>query len=75
MQPAFSFDGECITEITAREHTPEIRYQGRVCRYETDGRVADLGYTAQNRNGYYRAFAAVGECALHIKIIIIKACQ
>lgn len=70
--PAFEFDGEAHTEITASVHALEICYEGWVCRYETDGEVIDLGFTAENRNGRYRAFAAVGEGALHVNILIFK---
>lgn len=70
--PAFEFDGETHTEIVAGEHTLEIRYEGWVCRYETDGKVVDLGYAAENRNGHYRAFAATGKNALAVHITMTK---
>ena len=70
--PAFEFDGETHTEIVAETHTLEIRYEGWVCRYETDGEVVDLGYTAENRNGRYRAFAATGKNAIAVRMTITK---
>ena len=70
--PAFEFDGETHTEIVAGKHTLEIRYEGRVCRYETDGKVVDLGYAAENRNGHYRAFAATGNNTLSVHITITE---
>ena len=39
----------------------------------TDGEILDLGYTAPNRNGHYRAFAATGKDALTVKIEILKS--
>ncbi len=69
--PAFAFDGERETRIVASENVLEIHYEGWVCRYETDGKIIDLDKTAQNRNGHYRAFAAVGEQTLGIKIEIL----
>jgi hypothetical protein len=71
--PAFDFDGEAHTEITADKHTLEIAFEGWVCRYSTDGEVVDLGFTAENRNGRYRAFAAVGKDALRVNIEILQA--
>lgn len=70
--PAFDFDGEARTEITAKKQALEIRYEGWVCRYESDGEIVDLGYTVENRNGRYRAFAAVGESSLSVKISILE---
>ena len=69
--PAFDFDGEAHTETSAKEYTLEIRYEGWVCRYETDARIVDLGFTAENRNGRYRAFAATGKGALSVRITIL----
>ena len=69
--PAFAFDGETNTEIVAGAHTLEIHYGGWVCRYETDGEITDLGFTAENRNGRYRAFAATGKNALCVQIRIL----
>ena len=70
--PAFAFDGETHTEITVAPSLLEVRYEGYVCRYETSGNVVDLGFTAENRNGCYRAYAAVNNKALHVKITIEK---
>lgn len=70
--PAFDFDGETHTEIVTDAHALEIHYEGWICRYETDGEVRALGYTAENRNGRYRAFAAVAENTLSVKISIFE---
>jgi hypothetical protein len=70
--PAFEFDGETHTEITADEHTLQIRYEGWVCRYVTDGRIIDLNSVAENRNGRYRAFSAIGKEHLGVHIEILK---
>ncbi len=70
--PAFSFDGEVSPIITAEENTLTVSYLGWVCRYTTDGTIVDLGRTAANRNGHYRAFVATGKNALHINITITK---
>ena len=70
--PAFDFDGEAYTEISVTESTLSIKYQGFECRYTTDGKILDLGKTAANRNGRYRAFLAVGTDSLGVKIEIEK---
>jgi hypothetical protein len=70
--PAFAFDGETHTGITADEHTLQIRYEGWVCRYVTDGRIIDLNSVAENRNGRYRAFSAIGKEHLGVHIEILK---
>jgi hypothetical protein len=70
--PAFEFDGETHTEITTDEHTLQIRYEGWVCRYVTDGRIIDLNSVAENRNGRYRAFSAIGKEHLGVHIEILK---
>ncbi|MBQ8719544.1 MAG: hypothetical protein IJY65_00745 [Clostridia bacterium] len=70
--PAFSFDGECYSEITLDAHSLTVSYGGFACRYTTDGTVLDLGRTAANRNGHYRAFLATGSGKLKLKIEIIK---
>jgi len=70
--PAFSFDGEAYTEIRAGEHSLTVAYDGWLCRYTADGRVADLEKLAANRNGHYRAFAVTGRKALHLEIQFIR---
>lgn len=66
--PALAFDGEVQTRILATGQALEIRYGGWVCCYRTNGRIEDLGGIAQNRNGNYRTFAALGHDALRIEI-------
>ena len=70
--PAFAFDGEACPTITAEGKTLTISYGGWLCRYATDGEIIDLGKTAANRNGHYKAFLATGQNSLHINITITK---
>ena len=74
MLPAFAFDGECETSIVCTENTLEVIYKGWMCRYTTSGRIVDLEKTAQNRNGHYRAFAAIGSEQLNVQIEILPCC-
>ena len=69
--PAFDFDGETHTEITATEHTLTVAYQGWICRYTTNGTLENLGRTARNRNGCYQSFLARGEKELTLKVEIL----
>lgn len=71
--PAFCFDGEAVPEIVASEHLLTVSYEGWICRYITNGAVVDLNKTAANRSGYYRAFLAVGQNDLDLKVEISKA--
>ena len=69
--PAFCFDGERETEIICKDNALSVVYDGWVCRYTvTDGEITDLGYTVASRNGFYRAFAAIGKKKINIKIEI-----
>lgn len=70
--PALTFDGEMHTEIRTEENALCVTYQGWTCRYVTNGEIIDLGYTAPNRNGHYRAFAATGKDVLRVKIKIFR---
>ena len=72
MLPAFFFDGEAYTDIEAGDVSLSIHYRGWVCRYETDGKIIDLGRMAANRNGHYKVFSASGDKTLNIKIQIIR---
>ena len=74
MLPAFAFDGACETSIVCTENTLEITYKGWLCRYTTNGKIVDLEKTAQNRNGYYRAFAAIGNGQLTVHVEILPCC-
>ena len=58
--PAFSFDGEKSTEIVCDGKSLEIRYEGKCCRYTTDGKFVDSGLTYANRNGHFRRYDVVG---------------
>lgn len=68
--PAFAFDGETETEIAASEHSISIFYENAVCRYVTDGTVADSVCYGANRNGRYRGYYAEAEKVLTVKISI-----
>ena len=54
-----------------------MTYGDWYCRYRTDGEIVELGRLAANRNGRYRAFAAVGADLLgvHIEILPVKGAQ
>lgn len=71
MLPAFSFDGEEYTEITAAERSLSVSYNGYTCRYTTDGKICDTGHIGANRNGHYRAFYAksFGKMMIGVKIV------
>lgn len=68
--PAFDFDGKEKTVIAAAGKSLTIAYRGWICRYETDGRIADTGRSACNRNGRYRRFEAQGEKKLTVRATI-----
>lgn len=70
--PAFDFDGAVYTAMTYDAHRLEIAYHGWVCRYTTDGEIADTGNLAANRNGHYRVFSARGRGTVRVKIEILK---
>ncbi len=68
MLPLFEFDGETRTEISVDNHAAEVKYEGCMCRYTSDGMIEDSLKHARNRNGHYRVFRAVGKNTLNIKI-------
>ena len=68
--PAFEFDGETATEVSCDGKSLDVRYCGWVCRYTTDGAIADTGGSACNRNGRYRVFEAHGKDSLKVQISI-----
>lgn len=70
--PAFDFDGEEHTVISADEHSLSVAYDGWLCRYTTDGTVTVLDQPAVNRNGYYRTYLASAQNVLTVKIEIAK---
>ena len=70
MLPAFRFDGAEETVIEATEKTLSVHYQGWVCRYTTDGSIADTGAVCSNRNGQYRIFRAEKEGVLSVCVTI-----
>jgi hypothetical protein len=70
--PAFCFDGEAYSQISSCDNCLTVSYEGWTCRYTVNGAVLDLNRTAANRNGHYRAFLAVSENELDVKIEIVK---
>jgi hypothetical protein len=72
MLPVFDFDGEKHTLVTAGEKSLSVEYGGWTCTYVTDGKIADTGAVGCNRNGRYKAFCAVGNGNLSVKIQISK---
>lgn len=70
MIPAFSFDGEQVTELCWQGNSLSVRYKGWVCRYRTDGTLADTGAVCCNRNGKYRIFRAEGRGCVTVTIEI-----
>lgn len=70
--PAFAFDGQTSTVITAEQNSLEISYMGWTCRYTTDAQVRELDRLARNRSGHYRTFIAMGSHEINIKIEIVK---
>ncbi len=71
MLPAFAFDGEKDTQITAEEHSLTVQYGGSTSRITTDGVITDLQQTACSRNGHHKLFAAEGKNTLKLKIEIL----
>lgn len=70
--PAFYFDGENCTIISANEHSLSITYEGWCCRYVSSGKIIPLNKTAANRNGHYLAFMATGTDSVEVKIEITE---
>ena len=56
--PAFFFDGEKYSEISAEDRSLSVLYEGWECRYTTDGLIQNLDRMGGNRNGHYKAFVA-----------------
>ena len=69
--PVLTFDGEKHPVVTAEPSSVTVDYEGRTCRYTTNGGITDTGVTAANRNGHYRVFcaSAFGSLRVHIEII------
>ena len=70
MLPAFEFDGEKYTEMTVSDKFVEIKYEGHICRYTTDGTLVDTKKAARNRNGHYRVLNASAKNSIKVKIEI-----
>ena len=72
MIPAFSYDGEKETDITLIDNVLQIKYDGWICQYTSNGRILELGKTARNRNGFYKLFYAESDNSLSVNIKIFK---
>ena len=70
--PALIFDGERRAEVRIDGSALEVRYRGWLCRYETDGKLADAGLIYGNRNGHYRRYEVFGRNVLNVRITITK---
>jgi len=69
--PVLAFDGEIHPAVTVEPSSVTVAYEGRTCRYTTNGGITDTGVTAANRNGHYKVFcaSAFGSLRVHIEII------
>lgn len=69
--PVLAFDGETHPAVTVNPSSVTVTYEGRVCRYTTNGRITDTQAAAANRNGLYRIFCASAceQLRIHIEII------
>ena len=72
MIPAFSYDGEKETDITLIDNVLQIKYDGWICQYTSNGKILELGKTARNRNGFYKLFYAECDNSLSVNIKIFK---
>lgn len=72
MLPAFAFDGEDETEILLDNNILQIKYEGWICQYTSNGVIKELGKTARNRSGFYKLFYAEANSELKVKIEILK---
>lgn len=72
MLPAFSYDGEKEPEISLVNNVIQIKYEGWICQYTSNGIIRKLGKTARNRNGFYKLFYAEGNNSLIVNIKIFK---
>jgi hypothetical protein len=70
MLPVFDFDGEKHTSVCVSEKSITVEYDGWVCIYETDGKIANTGTIGCNRNGHYKAYYAYAEKQLSVNIRI-----
>ena len=71
--PVFFFDGRDHTEIEVQKNQITVSYQGWVCRYTVNGKIADGSVIAANRNGHYKAYLATAKDSLCVTIRIDKS--
>ena len=65
--PLFFYDGQTEAEITGSEKFLEVKYKGFVCKYVSDCFVNENKVYA-NRNGHYKAYSALGNDRVSLKI-------
>jgi hypothetical protein len=71
--PVFRFNGREYTQVTAKDNSLEVVFNGWMCRYTVEnGSISDLNLPARNRNGHYDSFAAEGNGGLKVQIAIEK---
>lgn len=70
--PAFFFDGEVETEVTYNNRRVIVSYGGWESVSVTDGQIEALNRLCGNRNGHYKAFCAVGNQTVTVRIKIRK---
>lgn len=72
MLPAFFFDGEKNAEVFLDGANLSVYYEGWKCSCTTVGMIQDLNIFGGNRNGHYKAFAAL---AKHTVKVFIEICH
>ncbi len=73
--PVFLFDGQNRTRIHKEKNCITVQYRGWKCSYKTDARLIDLDREYANRNGHYKAFAAVCSERAALEITIKGDCH
>lgn len=73
--PVFLFDGQTHSRITMDESCISVQYRNWECVYKTDAVFIDLGREYANRNGHYKAFAAVGAGSAAVEIAMKGDCH
>ena len=68
--PALHFDGKDYTDISFKNNTVKINYQGYNCVYKSNGIINESGKLSANRNGLYKSYIVDAENHLNINIEI-----
>ncbi len=71
--PALNFDGDVYAVTIEQENLLEVRYNGWICRYTTDGKIISTQKTHANRNGLYNKYLISADKEINLKIEILKA--